>query len=718
MANQYAPPNSDELAKTASDPLALIVQASATLLESPELTSVLDRILAVARRLVSADAYAVWRSYDGETWRILAADGLSPEYRADIIQNARGQRMTLEPIVVPDVGSAALLGMRTAGYAREGIRSLLVIPLVIKGEPAGTICFYFRHRHEFDKKDLQYASALANLAASALAMAEVYEAQVLQKKRSEFLAEASTMLGSSLDYELTLRKVADLAVPHIADWCAVHLFERGTLQRVAVSAADPEKLPLAEELSRRYPETLRDDQGTGRILRTGQSELYRTVPDELLVAAAQDEDHLRMIRALGMVSAIAVPLVARNRTVGVLRLISAESGRHFDENDLKLAEDLARRAAVAIDNARLHAALQTSEARLRSAFESAAAGFVLLTPDGRFLQANQAYCRITGYTEQELREMNFIDLTHADDALRNRDLHEQLLAGKVPNFTIEKRYVRKDGSTVWVRVGSALVYDENDNPTELFALVQDITEQKLAEETLRKSEKLAAAGRLAATIAHEINNPLEAATNLVFLAASDPNLQVETRQFLAQADQELGRVAHIARQTLGFYRDDSGWQRCDVNALVTSVVELYSRKLNSRSVRLRLELAEDAAADVVPGEMRQVIANLLSNAIDACGQEGEIRVRTRTVRDYLHLVISDTGHGIAQGTRGRVFEPFFTTKKDVGTGLGLFVTRQIVEKHGGNITVASSTDPKRHGTIFAVAVRRKRNATAARPEAA
>jgi PAS domain S-box-containing protein len=173
--------------------------------------------------------------------------------------------------------------------------------------------------------------------------------------RSEFLARAAQVLASSLDYQETLRNVAGLAVPQIADWCAVDLFdEDGDREQVAVAHADPDKLEMAEQLRAYQPERLDPEQGIGRVYTTGEPVMYTAIPDELLVEAAVDDQHLRLLRAVGMRSILIVPLSVRGRTIGALTMVSAESGRAFDEGDLEFAGQIAGRAAIAVENARLY----------------------------------------------------------------------------------------------------------------------------------------------------------------------------------------------------------------------------------------------------------------------------------------------------------------------------------------------------------------------------
>jgi signal transduction histidine kinase len=233
---------------------------------------------------------------------------------------------------------------------------------------------------------------------------------------------------------------------------------------------------------------------------------------------------------------------------------------------------------------------------------------------------------------------------------------------------------------------------------------QDVTEKKAAEAALLQSEKLASVGRMAATIAHEINNPLEMVTNCIYLAATNPNLPAEVKEYLATAERELHRVAHIAKRTLGFYREATTPAVVDIRALVDEVVELYDPKFTRKNIRLKIEHNGHRAGTIaIAGEIRQVISNLLTNAIDASRPKGMVRVRTSRVAlkgcSYTRVTIADTGAGISMENRSRIFEPFFTTKKDVGTGLGLWVSSEIVRKHKGQIRLRSGEGK---GSVFSL----------------
>jgi signal transduction histidine kinase len=237
-----------------------------------------------------------------------------------------------------------------------------------------------------------------------------------------------------------------------------------------------------------------------------------------------------------------------------------------------------------------------------------------------------------------------------------------------------------------------------------------VTVERKSREVLYKTEKLAAAARLAASVAHEINNPLAAVVNLVYLAKAAPDAPPSVVQPLALAEQELERVAHITRQTLGFYRESSVPELVEMPVLIESVLKLYSNKLKNKNIAIEREFCSCPPILGMPGELKQVISNLISNAADAVGTDGTITVRTWCADEQegigVHLTIADDGPGIAAEDLSRIFEPFFTTKKDVGTGLGLWVTKEIVERHGGSIQAG----PRNDGSFICPVPRRFRGA--------
>jgi PAS domain S-box-containing protein len=320
---------------------------------------VVAEVLELAAAIIAADGYAVWRRF-GDEWRIVACRGLGEPFTA-VALRSDPQVCFVAPVIAEDVLGSPMLETRRDEYRREGIASLVSVPLAIRGEPGGAIVYYYRTRHRPSELDLQVATALGQLAAAAISNADLHvEQQRLRQEaedahlRSAFLAEASEVL-TSLDYERNLQRIAGLAVPRLSDWCAVDLMsDGGDIQRLATTHADPARAAWAREFHGRYPPSLSDAGGVGFVLRTGTPQLVSEVTDAMLVASARDEEHLRAARELRLQSAMIVPLTAGRRTFGALTFVSTIGGRRFTSADLDFAMELGRRAALAIENARLY----------------------------------------------------------------------------------------------------------------------------------------------------------------------------------------------------------------------------------------------------------------------------------------------------------------------------------------------------------------------------
>ena len=278
---------------------------------------------------------------------------------------------------------------------------------------------------------------------------------------------------------------------------------------------------------------------------------------------------------------------------------------------------------------------------------------------------------------------------------------------KIDHF--ETVRVKKSGERIDVSLTISPVRDEQGKVVGAAKIVRDITENKKIDHALRTTEKLAAAGRLAATVAHEINNPLEAVTNLVYLAKRDVEDRNKASRHLEAAMRELDRVAHIARQTLGFYRDTSSPTRFSLTQTLDDLLFLYEKRFESRNIRIIKQYQEDIQLTALAGEIRQALSNLITNAIDAMPEGGSLVIRATKSHEWgnahldgVRVTLLDTGMGIAPEHRKSLFQPFFTTKAEVGTGLGLWITRSIVEKHHGMIHVKSRAGENGHGTAFSI----------------
>jgi PAS domain S-box-containing protein len=263
-----------------------------------------------------------------------------------------------------------------------------------------------------------------------------------------------------------------------------------------------------------------------------------------------------------------------------------------------------------------------------------------------------------------------------------------------------------DGSIRWLLSKAVVQREDHGMKQRLLGVSMDITTLKQAQEALLQSEKLAAAGRLAASISHEINNPLESVTNLLFLVSSDTSLPTQVRHFVEQAEQELARVSQIATQTLRFYRQSTRPTSVDMPSLLDSVLALHRGRFANMQVELDRQYRSTATLLCFEGELRQVFTNLIGNALDAMfGKHGRLVLRTTTRRDWrndktgVRVTICDNGSGIPPDVLARIFEPFYSTKGLRGTGLGLWVSKEIIAKHKGIVRVRSQIG---RGTVFSI----------------
>ncbi|MGB8011595.1 MAG: PAS domain S-box protein [Terriglobales bacterium] len=325
-------------------------------------------------------------------------------------------------------------------------------------------------------------------------------------------------------------------------------------------------------------------------------------------------------------------------------------------------------------------------------------------PDGTITSWNRAAEILYGYTAEEAAGLAVAQLAppeRRDEVERNRQLLNS--GGHVASYRTER--MRKDGTCCPVLLSISSLRNAQGEIVGASAIARDISAEKQSEEAIRRSEKLATAGRLAASIAHEINNPLEAVVNLLYLARHDSS---HAEEYLTQAEQEVGRVARLAQQTLGFVRDAKSPAAMDPVAIMDEILQLYSRKLETRQIRVTRRYRNRCQVSGYSGELRQLLANLLVNAVDAMANGGSLQVRVARGRDWstsregVRITVADNGSGIPHANLRQIFEPFYTTKKDTGTGLGLWVSRGIVQKHGGLIRVRSRADGPATGTVFSI----------------
>ena len=370
---------------------------------------------------------------------------------------------------------------------------------------------------------------------------------------------------------------------------------------------------------------------------------------------------------------------------------------HLEQKAEALDAEVAERKKVELS-------LMRREAEFSDLLENAVMGVQQVGADQRIVWANRYLLALLGYSPREYVGHQISEF-HAKREIFDNFWQRLMDRENIYDFPAELRC--KDGSVKHVLIHSNGLW-EKGRFVRTRCFVRDVTEHRQMELALIQSEKLASVGRLAATVAHEINNPLASVMNLVYLARNEAP-SPSSQNYLEEAQEELERIAHLTKQTLGFYRSESVVAPMRLSSIVRSLAAMLSPKVSNKRVRLIIEDEGDPEIFTAPGEIRQLFSNLLSNSLDAVGQGGTIRVRIAEVREWrnsgapgMRVTIADSGCGIPQENRVRLFEPFFTTKREIGTGLGLWVCKRIVEKHQGTIHFRSDTRPGQSWTAVSV----------------
>jgi signal transduction histidine kinase len=568
----------------------------------------------------------------------------------------------------------------------EQTHALVCLPLVVEGRTIGGLTFSFASDQEFDEERRAMKVALARQAAQALDRARLYEALSTAEQRMSFLAEASDVLSSSLDYEETLRSVPQLAVPRIADWSGVDVLdEDGAIRRVAVAHSDPAKLDWGWEISRRFPPRPEEARGVAKVLRTGEPEFLPEIPEQLFEQArARDPEMAGILEELGMHTLICVPIRARDRVLGALTLVRAESARPFSRSDLDLAMALADRAGAAADNALLYReAEQRGEAA--RALTYVGDGVFLLDRGGVVRYWNRAASLITGVAEEDALDHLACDAVPGWELIEEHVRPADAGAGELARAAAvpvalgeEERWL----SVVAVDFGDGRVY-----------AMRDVTEEHALEQ---------ARSDFVATASHELRTPLAAvygAAKTLRREDVDVNSQVG-QTFLDMIESEAERLNGIVGQLLLTGQLESGRlslaeTECDLRELVDNVLATVAVSA-PETVSFEVEASNGLGpARCDEDKLRQVLVNLVENAVKYSPNGGTVSVALSSTNGRARIEVRDAGLGIPEADHERVFEKFTRldpglTRGVGGTGLGLYIARELVERMGGTIAVVSA----------------------------
>ena len=502
------------------------------------------------------------------------------------------------------------------------------------------------------------------------------------EEQQRFIVSAGDELTRSLDYRETLRRVAELAAGEIADWCVIHIVESdGAVVQIAIAHRDASKVTFARELQDRYPPQ-EETTGPAAVIRTGEPELVPEITRELVRSAAHDDLHFELLQELGLESYVCVPLKGIDGgALGAITLVSSDAGRRFGAEDLVLAEELARRAASAIENARLY---REAEARAQAAqvLATIGDGVALVDRSGRIRLWNAAASVITGLDDSDVlgkpAQAAIPGWSAVAELIPVATGGESARAENIPLQIGERE--------LWLSI-SAVGYEEGT----VYAF-RDLTDER-ALETMRQD--------LVATVSHELRTPLAAIYGAALtLRRDDVELEGQLHDKLLDViAEESNRLSDIVNDLLLASQLDTGTlratiERCDPREIAQLEIDAARVHL-PETIALELSAADDlpaVAAD--PGQLRQVLGNLIENAIKYSPGGGTIDVTLEPVERHVRFAIRDSGLGIPKAEQRRIFEKFYRLDPDMargigGTGLGLYICRELVRRVDGRIWVES-----------------------------
>jgi PAS domain S-box-containing protein len=652
---------------------------------------------------------------EGGAWK----EGLVGRVTAGAAADSGANRAALPPgpVVFEDLRSEA--SFRGSSLLREHeVVSGVNVSVSPGGRSFGVVGAYTKERRVFARNESSFLQSVANVLAAAIERERVDETL-------RFLADSGEVLASSLNYRATLDSVARLVVPQLADWCAVDVLgEGGSIERLSIAHQDPEKVAWARELQERYPPDPDAPVGVPKVLRTGRPEFLPEITDEMLEASARDEEQLRLIHKVGFTSAMIVPLNTAGETLGAITLVSAESGRRYEPSDLRVAEDLARRAALAVDNARLYGRaqrevaersrieedLRRSERRFRALVQNNSDIISVFDAKGNILYQSPSVQRILGHRAEDRIGENIFEspLIHPDDIDQNREFFVEALANPGVNVRAEFRLRHADGSWRHIEaVGKNLLDDpsvegiianyrdtsERRRDQDQIRKLNEELEQRIEERTAQLSEANRELESFSYSVSHDLRAPLRHIGGFAQMLRrrTGSSLDEVSLRYLETILSSVEHAGTLVDDLLAFSRMGRAEMRqtvVDMNGIVGEARSELQLETEGREVEWKVGVLPDVHGD--PSMLRLVVGNLLSNAIKYTRDRDRAIIEVGSINEGRETVffVGDNGVGFDVRYASKlfgVFQRLHTTDEFEGNGIGLANVQRIVNRHGGRV---------------------------------
>ena len=528
-----------------------------------------------------------------------------------------------------------------------------------------------------------------------------------------FLIEATKILSSSLDYETTLQNVGKLVVPGLADWYAVDLIDRhGKVQLAALAHKNPKKITWAKQLRKLSPVDMEHDTGISLVIKTGKSQLYADITDDMLVASAKSKKELGLLRHIGFSSVMIMPLIARKQILGALTFVASEQKRHYADQDMRFAQELANRIAASIDNARLYQKaqdelavrkqledeLEASKSQLEIIIHNIANGITLQDATGKVIYLNQTASDMIGKVtlkqtakmqQNGYKKYSMVDEYGNPFPLENLPGRRALKGDPQPEAVI--RYKSADSEkNFWTLVKARPIFNDQGQVEMVVNIISDITEQKEAEQ--RKDEFIGLAS-------HELKTPLTSLKTFTQIMEKRISKHGDKKllYFLSRMDTQLDKLTNLITDLLDVSKMQTGkleykMQQFDITELLKQIVIDFQHSDVKHSIAIHGKVTRKVYGD--PDRIGQVAINLLTNAIKYSPNATKVDITVKENTSQIIIGVTDFGIGIDPDEKEKIFDRFYRTKNSregsySGLGIGLYISSQIIKRHKGKIWVES-----------------------------